>query len=70
MPQNLLDLTSYELATEIEAGRVSAREAAEVANARVEEVDGEVNAFLTTTPASVLLGSTCSTRGSSCTRSP
>src|SRR5918993_612534 len=50
MPENLLDLTAHGLATEIEAGRVSAREAAEVANARVEEVDGEVNAFLTTTP--------------------
>ena len=50
MPENLLGLTAHELAKEIEAGEVSAREAAEVANARVEEVDDEVNAFLTTTP--------------------
>ncbi len=50
MPDSLLDLTAYGLAQEIEAGEVSAREAAEVANARVDEVDGEVNAFLTPTP--------------------
>ena len=50
MPENLLGLTAHELASKIEAGEVSAREAAEVANARVEEVDEEVNAFLTTTP--------------------
>ena len=50
MPENLLGLTAHELASKIEAGEVSAREAAEVANARVEEVDDEVNAFLTTTP--------------------
>ncbi|QIN80820.1 Asp-tRNA(Asn)/Glu-tRNA(Gln) amidotransferase subunit GatA [Rubrobacter marinus] len=46
----MLGLTAYELAREIAAGNVSAREAAEVANARVEEVEGEVNAFVTTTP--------------------
>ncbi len=47
---DLLNLTAFELAGEIGAGNVSAREAAEVANARVEEVEGEVNAFVTTTP--------------------
>jgi aspartyl-tRNA(Asn)/glutamyl-tRNA(Gln) amidotransferase subunit A len=46
----LLNLTAYELAKKIEAREVSAREAAEVANGRVEEVEGEVNAFVTTTP--------------------
>jgi aspartyl-tRNA(Asn)/glutamyl-tRNA(Gln) amidotransferase subunit A len=46
----LLDLTAYELAEEVEAREVSAREAAEVANRRVEEVDGEINAFITITP--------------------
>ena len=50
MPTELLTLTAYELAKAIEAGDVSAREAAEVANARVEEVEDEVNAFLTITP--------------------
>src|SRR3712207_5949107 len=50
MPHDLLDLTAYELAKAIEAGDVSAREAAEVANARVEEAEDEVNAFLTITP--------------------
>ena len=47
---DLLSLTAFELAGEIGAGNVSTREAAEVANARVEEVEGEVNAFVTTTP--------------------
>jgi len=46
----LLELTAYELAEKIAAGEVSAREAAGVANARVEEVEGDVNAFVTTTP--------------------
>jgi aspartyl-tRNA(Asn)/glutamyl-tRNA(Gln) amidotransferase subunit A len=46
----MLDLTAYELAKKIESGEVSAREAAEAANARVEEVEGDVNAFVTTTP--------------------
>ncbi len=46
----LLDLTAYELAEKVEAREVSAREAAEVANRRVEEVEGEINAFVTTTP--------------------
>jgi aspartyl-tRNA(Asn)/glutamyl-tRNA(Gln) amidotransferase subunit A len=46
----LLDLTAYELAERIEAREVSAREAAEVANRRVEEVEEEINAFITTTP--------------------
>jgi aspartyl-tRNA(Asn)/glutamyl-tRNA(Gln) amidotransferase subunit A len=46
----LLDLTAYELAEKVQAREVSAREAAEVANRRVEEVEGEINAFVTTTP--------------------
>jgi len=46
----LLGLTAHELARSVESGEVSAREAAEVANARVEEVESEVNAFVTTTP--------------------
>src|SRR5215210_9133835 len=50
MPHDLLNLTAYELAKAIEAGEVSAREAAEVANARVEEAEDQVNAFLTITP--------------------
>ncbi len=44
------NLTAYELAQRIAAREVSAREAAEVANARVEEVEEDVNAFVTTTP--------------------
>src|SRR5215204_3608353 len=50
MPDSLLDLTAYELAEEIRAGEVSAREAAEVANTRTGEVEDEVQAFVTTTP--------------------
>ena len=46
----MLDLTAYELAKRIEAREISAREAAEIANTRLEEVEGDVNAFLTTTP--------------------
>ncbi|MGB3635283.1 MAG: Asp-tRNA(Asn)/Glu-tRNA(Gln) amidotransferase subunit GatA [Rubrobacteraceae bacterium] len=46
----MLDLTAYELAQKIESGEVSAREAAEAANNRVEEVEDDVNAFVTTTP--------------------
>jgi aspartyl-tRNA(Asn)/glutamyl-tRNA(Gln) amidotransferase subunit A len=46
----LLDLTANELAEQIETREVSAREAAEVANWRVEEVEEEINAFVTTTP--------------------
>ncbi len=46
----MLDLTAYELAKKIEFREISAREAAEVANARIEEVEGEVNSFVTTTP--------------------
>ena len=46
----LLDLTAHELAEKIAGREVSAREAAEVANRRVEEVEGELNAFVTTTP--------------------
>ena len=49
-PGELLGLSAYELAKKIEAREVSAREAAEVANARVEEVEGDVNSFVTTTP--------------------
>ncbi|MBA2781682.1 MAG: hypothetical protein H0T74_01975, partial [Rubrobacteraceae bacterium] len=50
MPDSLLDLTAHGLAKEIEVGEVSAREAAEVANTRIGEVEDEVNAFVTTTP--------------------
>jgi aspartyl-tRNA(Asn)/glutamyl-tRNA(Gln) amidotransferase subunit A len=46
----LQDLTAYELAEKIERREVSAREAAEAANLRVEEVEGEINAFVTATP--------------------
>ena len=46
----LLDLTAHELAEKVNSREVSAREAAEAANARVEEVEGEINAFVTTTP--------------------
>ncbi|MGH3146008.1 MAG: Asp-tRNA(Asn)/Glu-tRNA(Gln) amidotransferase subunit GatA [Rubrobacter sp.] len=51
---SLLGLKAYELAQKIETGEVSASEAAEVANARVEEVEAEVNAFVTTTPGLAL----------------
>ena len=47
---DLLDLTAHELAEQIAAREVSAREAAEVANQRAEGVEGEINAFITTTP--------------------
>src|ERR687890_142698 len=50
MSQELLNLTAYELAKKIEAHEVSAREAAEVANARLEEAEGDVHAFVTVTP--------------------
>jgi aspartyl-tRNA(Asn)/glutamyl-tRNA(Gln) amidotransferase subunit A len=50
MPDSLLDLKAHALAEEIEAGEVSAREAAEAANTRIREVEDEVNAFVTTTP--------------------
>jgi aspartyl-tRNA(Asn)/glutamyl-tRNA(Gln) amidotransferase subunit A len=46
----LQDLTAYELAERIGAREISAREAAEAANRRVEEVEEEINAFVTTTP--------------------
>src|SRR3712207_856926 len=46
----LLDLTAHELAEKIAAREVSAREAAEAANRRVDEVEEELNAFVTTTP--------------------
>jgi aspartyl-tRNA(Asn)/glutamyl-tRNA(Gln) amidotransferase subunit A len=46
----MLDLTAYELAQKISSRDVSAREAAEVANRRTEEVEGDLNAFVTTTP--------------------
>ena len=64
MPEGLLDLTAHELATKIEAGEVSARQAAEAANGRVEEADGEVNAFLTTTPELALERAETATGGS------
>ncbi|MBA2512579.1 MAG: Asp-tRNA(Asn)/Glu-tRNA(Gln) amidotransferase subunit GatA, partial [Rubrobacteraceae bacterium] len=47
---DLLNLTAHGLSEKIEAGEVSVREAAEVANARVEEVDGDLNSFVTPTP--------------------
>jgi aspartyl-tRNA(Asn)/glutamyl-tRNA(Gln) amidotransferase subunit A len=50
MATELLNLSAYELAKKIEAREVSAREAAEAANARVEEVEGDVNSFVTVTP--------------------
>ena len=50
MATDLLNLSAYELAKKIEAREVSAREAAEAANARVEEVEDDVNSFVTTTP--------------------
>ena len=50
MPDELLSLSAYELAKKIEGREVSAREAAEIANARIEEVEGDVHAFVTTTP--------------------
>ncbi len=46
----MLELTAYELAKRIEAREISAREAAEVANARIKEFEGDVNAFVTATP--------------------
>jgi len=46
----LLNLTAHELAEKMEAREVSAREAAEAANARIEEVEEEINAFVTPTP--------------------
>src|SRR3712207_2451889 len=46
----LLDLTAHELAEKVAGREVSTREAAELANRRVEEVEGELNAFVTTTP--------------------
>jgi aspartyl-tRNA(Asn)/glutamyl-tRNA(Gln) amidotransferase subunit A len=50
MATDLLGLSAYELAKRIEAREISAREAAEVANARIEEVEDKVNSFVTTTP--------------------
>ena len=50
MAEELLNLTAYELAEKIEAREVSALEAAEVANARVEETENDVRAFVTVTP--------------------
>src|ERR671910_914526 len=46
----LLNLTAHELAEKVTSGEVASREAAEAANARVEEVEGEINAFVTPTP--------------------
>ena len=46
----LLGLTAYELAEKVGAREVSAREAAEAANRRVDEVEEELNAFVTMTP--------------------
>ncbi|MDQ4002903.1 MAG: Asp-tRNA(Asn)/Glu-tRNA(Gln) amidotransferase subunit GatA [Actinomycetota bacterium] len=50
MPTDLLGLTAHELAEKIEAREISAQEATETANARVGEVEGDVNAYVTTTP--------------------
>jgi aspartyl-tRNA(Asn)/glutamyl-tRNA(Gln) amidotransferase subunit A len=50
MATDLLSLSAYELAKRIAAREVSAREAASAANARVEEVEDEVNSFVTITP--------------------
>jgi aspartyl-tRNA(Asn)/glutamyl-tRNA(Gln) amidotransferase subunit A len=50
MSRDLLGLSSYELAKKIESREVCAREAAEVANARLEEVENDVNAFVNVTP--------------------
>ena len=46
----LLNLSARGLSEKIVAGESSAREAAEAANARVEEVDGDLNSFVTPTP--------------------
>jgi aspartyl-tRNA(Asn)/glutamyl-tRNA(Gln) amidotransferase subunit A len=46
----LLDLTAHGLSEKVGTGEVTVREAAEAANARVEEVDGGLNSFVTTTP--------------------
>ena len=46
----LLNLTAHELAEKVTSGEVASREAAEAANARVEEVETEINAFITPTP--------------------
>ena len=50
MAKDLLNLTAYELAEKIVAREVSAHEAAETANARVEETEDYVHAFVTLTP--------------------
>src|SRR5215213_9594137 len=50
MPDELLGLSAYELAKKVESREVSARETAGVANTRIEEVEGDVHAFVTTTP--------------------
>ena len=47
---DLLGLTARELSEKIGSGETSVREAAEVANRRVEEVEGDLGAFITTTP--------------------
>src|SRR5215207_3161691 len=46
----LLNLTAYKLAEKVRSREISAREAAEAANARVGEVEEEINAFVTPTP--------------------
>src|SRR4028119_1954292 len=50
MASDLLNLTAHALSEKIVAGKISVREAAEAANARVEAVDGDLNSFVTTTP--------------------
>jgi aspartyl-tRNA(Asn)/glutamyl-tRNA(Gln) amidotransferase subunit A len=46
----LLNLSAHALSQKIVSGEVSAREAAEAANSRVSEAEGEINAFITPTP--------------------
>ncbi|MBA2442424.1 MAG: Asp-tRNA(Asn)/Glu-tRNA(Gln) amidotransferase subunit GatA [Rubrobacter sp.] len=50
MPAELQGLTAYELAERIRGGGVSAREATEAALDRIEEVEDDINAFVTRTP--------------------
>ena len=47
---DLMNLTARGLSEEITSGNASVREAAETANGRVAEVDGDLNAFVTATP--------------------
>src|SRR5829696_1906135 len=53
--RELLDLAAHELAEKVGSREVSVREAAEATNARVDEVEAGINAFVTTTPELALL---------------